>query len=130
MHILLKGGIVSVVTSVLFCCSAKEAYYVTRGLLGYIPPPEVPTVMAQLKQELRRCERANGVNCEQQAMAYVRLMNKSLERKPLKGTVIITRDYGEVEVEYEPDTLALPAPIQENTPEVKPPKIKTDKDNR
>ncbi len=97
--------LISLASLTLFSCSAKEAYYVTRTLLGYIPPPEVPTIMAQLKEELLRCERSGGSNCEKQAMDYVRTMNDSLKRKPLKGRVVITRVDNGVEVDYEPEEL-------------------------
>ncbi len=89
----------------LTACDAKKALYVTRALLGYIPPPEVPSVMDQLKEELERCERSGEGNCEEKAVKYVRLMNKSLQKKPYKGEVIITRDYkGETSIEYDPET--------------------------
>ncbi len=94
----------SVIMMFLTACDAKKAYYITRTLLGYIPPPEVPSVMEQLKEELSRCERSGEGNCEEKAVKYVRLMNKSLQKKPLKGEVIITRNEdGETQIEYEPE---------------------------
>jgi len=96
----------------LTACDAKKAMYVTRALLGYIPPPEVPSVMNQLKEELERCERSGEGNCEEKAVKYVRLMNKSLQKKPFKGEVIITRDYeGETNVDYDPE---MTMPEKEN----------------
>ncbi len=95
-------AILTVILSLsIAACSGKEAYLISRTLLGYIPPPEVPSVMEQLKEELNRCERAGGSNCEQQAVKYVQTVNESLRRKPMTGVVIITRTYDSIEVEYE-----------------------------
>ena len=93
------------ITLVLFFsgCTGKEAYLISRTLLGYIPPPEVPSIMSQLEEELLRCERSGGTNCEKQAMDYVRVVNKSLQRKPLKGVVVITRVDDGVDAEYFPE---------------------------
>ncbi len=101
MELYKRAVTLSLVTFLMTACSGKEAYLISRTLLGYIPPPEVPSVMEQLKEELNRCERAGGSNCEQQAVKYVQTVNESLRRKPMTGVVIITRTYDDVEVEYE-----------------------------
>ncbi len=94
-------------------CSGKEAYLISRTLLGYIPPPDVPTVMAQLKEELIRCEKTGGEFCEKQAMEYVRTVNETLERNPRTGVVVITRVDDEVEIEYDAEGKDAPVKDQE-----------------
>ncbi len=103
--LIIRTFILSSLTLIMLtACDAKKAYYIARGLLGYIPPPKVPSIMDQLKEELERCERAGDENCPEKAFSYVRLMNKSLERKPLKGRVIITEGgEGETTFIYDPE---------------------------
>jgi hypothetical protein len=103
MNTILSILVSASIALMLFGCTGKEAYVISRTLLGYIPPPEVSTIMSQLEEELERCEKSGGKNCEKQAMDYVRVVNKSLERKPLKGVVVITRVDDGVEAEYFPD---------------------------
>jgi len=87
----------------LFSCTGKDAFVISRTLLGYIPPPDVSTIMSQLEEELERCENSGGTHCEQQAMDYVRIVNPSLERKPLTGVVVIRRVEDGVDAEYFPE---------------------------
>lgn len=90
-------------TLFIFSCTGKDAFVISRTLLGYIPPPDVETIMSQLEEELERCEKSGGTHCEKQAMDYVRVVNPSLERKPLTGVVVITRVENGVEAEYIPE---------------------------
>ena len=100
-------------TLFIISCSGKEAFVISRTLLGYIPPPDVTTIMSQLEEELERCEKTGGTHCEKQAMDYVRIVNPSLERKPLTGVVVITRVEDGIEAEYFPDKEQENKPVED-----------------
>lgn len=85
-----KGLILVLGLSLISACDGKKAYYVARSLLGYIEPPKPLSVGEQMNMEFERCKKSGGDHCEQQALEYVRIKNKSLRRKPNKGRVIIT----------------------------------------
>lgn len=91
-----------------------KAYYIARSLFGYIEPPKVQSVGEQLQMEFERCKKSGGTTCEQQALEYVRIKNKSLRREPLKGKVIITRDYEVEKVVPNPEKDSTPKKIDQN----------------
>ncbi len=80
---------------VLFGCSGQEALDVTRGLLGYIPPPENTTISEELRLEYQRCLKI-GVSkkCAQDAYDVVRKVKGLEPRKVPEGIVIILEGDG------------------------------------
>ena len=80
---------------VLFGCSGQEALDVTRGLLGYIPPPENTTISEELKLEYQRCIKiGESKNCAQDAYDVVRKVKGLEPRKVPEGIVIILEGDG------------------------------------
>lgn len=80
---------------VLASCADSTPLEVTRGLLGYIPPPEETTVGEELQLEYDRCMKIGAKkNCAQAAYDVVRVV-KGLEPRPVpKGIVIILEGDG------------------------------------
>jgi hypothetical protein len=83
-------------TLAISACADSTPLEVTRGLLGYIPPPETTTVSQELRLEYDRCMKIDkSQNCAQKAYDVVRVV-KGLEPKPIpKGYVIILKGEGE-----------------------------------
>lgn len=79
----------------LTSCADSSPLDVTRGLLGYTPPPEETTIGEELQLEYDRCIKIDpDRNCAQLAYDVVRVV-KGLEPRPIpEGIVTILEGDG------------------------------------
>ena len=86
---------VTALSFVLIACSGSDALNVTRGLLGYIPPPEETTISEELRLEFERCKKiGTEKNCAQAAYDMVRTVKGLEPRTVPEGIVIILEGDG------------------------------------
>jgi hypothetical protein len=91
-----KVAFISSLVLTLVSCADSTPLEITRGLLGYIPPPPETSVGEELQLEYDRCMKIGAEkNCAQAAYDVVRVV-KGLEPRPVpKGIVIILQGEGE-----------------------------------
>ncbi|MBV1909566.1 MAG: hypothetical protein KUG78_09615 [Kangiellaceae bacterium] len=74
----------------LSACADFSPLQLARGILGYVPPPEVTTIGEELQLEFERCEKIDkDRNCAQIAYDSVRTVKGLEARKVPEGVVII-----------------------------------------